>query len=327
MQALTSLAVIAQSPTMMSIFEQIDQISSSDGTVLLIGETGVGKELIAEYIHRTSSRSERPFIKVGLSALPPDLLESELFGHTKGAYTSASADKKGLFELADTGSIFLDDIDDFPLPLQSKLLRILESRELMRIGGTASMPIDTRVVCATKVDLKDLVEAGRFRSDLYYRINVVPISIPPLRERREDIGLLVEHFLKRYAPEKNLTIGQDALKCLTAYEWPGNVRELRNVVQRVALFAKDTIHCKDLPPEISQANTVDQLLKACYRCFTEDQMSMDQVLACLEVNLLKDSLKKAGGNRSQAAKLLKMNLSTFRDKLKKHSLNGNGDGG
>ncbi len=324
MQTLTSLAVIAQSKTMMSIFEQIDQISRSDGTVLLIGETGVGKELIAEYIHRTSERSERPFIKVGLSALPPELLESELFGHEKGAYTSASTEKKGLFQLADTGSIFLDDIDDFPLPLQSKLLRILESRELMRVGGITSIPIDTRVICATKVDLKHLVEAGRFRSDLYYRINVVPITIPALRERREDIPLLVEHFLKRYAPENSVTISDDAITCLTTYEWPGNVRELRNVVQRIALFAKDTVHCKDLPPEISQANTVGQLLKACYRCFTEDQMSMDQVLACLELNLLKDSLKKSGGNRSQAAKMLKMSLSTFRDKLKKYDLNGNG---
>ena len=322
MQTLTSLAVIAQSTTMISVFGQIDQISGSDGSVLLIGETGVGKELIAEYIHRTSARAERPFIKVGLSALPPDLLESELFGHERGAYTSANADKKGLFELADTGSIFLDDIDDFPLPLQSKLLRILESRELMRVGGTKSIPIDTRVICATKVDLMGLVEAGRFRSDLYYRINVVPILIPPLRERREDIPLLIEHYLKRYAPDKPLAIGDDALKCLTTYEWPGNVRELRNVIQRIALFAKETVHCKDLPPEISQANTAEQLLKACYRCFSEDQMSLDQVLACLEVNLLKDSLKKAGGNRSQAAKLLKMSLSTFRDKLKKYNLNG-----
>jgi len=322
MQTLTSLAIIAQSTTMTSIFGQIDQISRSEGTVLLIGETGVGKELIAEYIHRTGARAERPFIKVGLSALPPDLLESELFGHERGAYTSASSDKKGLFELADTGSIFLDDIDDFPLGLQSKLLRILESRELMRVGGTKSIPIDTRVICATKVDLKDLVEAGRFRSDLYYRINVVPIAIPPLRERRDDIPLLLDHYLKRYAPGSSLTIGEDALKCLTTYEWPGNVRELRNVVQRIALFAKDTVHCKDLPPEISQANTAEQLLKACYRCFTEDQMSLDQVLACLELNLLKDSLKKSGGNRSQAAKLLKMSLSTFRDKLKKYNLNG-----
>jgi two-component system, NtrC family, response regulator AtoC len=325
MQTLTSLAVVAHSRTMMSIFEQIDQISASDGTVLLIGETGVGKELFAEYIHRTGSRADFPFIKVGLSALPPELLESELFGHERGAYTSANAEKKGLFELAHTGSIFLDDIDDFPLQLQSKLLRILESREMMRVGGTISIPIDTRVICATKVDLKSLVESGRFRSDLYYRINVVPIVIPPLRERREDIPLLIEHFLKRYAPEKTLAIGEDALKCLTTYQWPGNVRELRNVVQRVALFSRDTVRCKDLPPEISQANTVDQLLKACYRCFTEDQMSMEQVVACLEVNILKDSLKKAGGNRSQAAKLLKMSLSTFRDKLKKYNLNDGSD--
>lgn len=326
MHTLTSLAVIAQSSTMMSIFEQIDQISSSDGTVLLIGETGVGKELIAEYIHRTGARADRPFIKVGLSALPPDLLESELFGHERGAYTSASNDKKGLFELADTGSIFLDDIDDFPLPLQSKLLRILEARELMRVGGTKSIPIDTRVICATKVDVKDLVDAGRFRSDLYYRINVVPITIPPLRERRSDIPLLIEYFLKRYAPDRPLAIGEDALNCLITHQWPGNVRELRNVVQRIALFAKETVRSMDLPPEISQANTVEQLLKACYRCFSEDQMSLDQVVACLEVNLLKDSLKKAGGNRSQAAKLLKLNLSTFRDKLKKHNLNENGSG-
>lgn len=318
----TTTSMIARSSAMEAVFERVDTIAATDSSVLLIGETGVGKELLAEYIHRSSRRDQRSFVKIGLSAVPADLLESELFGHEKGAYTSAASEKKGLFELAHTGTIFLDDIDDFPVHLQAKLLRVLESRELMRIGGTQTIQINVRVICASKIDLKELVDRGAFRSDLYYRINVVPIIIPPLRDRREDIPLLVDHYLRRYSPDQTIEIDTAALSTLSEYSWPGNVRELRNVVQRIALFAKGRIEIKDLPIEIRSNNEMSTLLKACNRCMIESKMSFEELVTCLESNLLRQALEQTHGNRSQAAKLLKMSLSTLRDKLKKYNLNG-----
>jgi transcriptional regulator with GAF, ATPase, and Fis domain len=315
-----TLSLVAQSPIMRSVLAQVDTIAASESSLLLIGETGVGKELIAEYTHRSSPRRDRPLVKVGLAALPPELLESELFGHERGAYTSASSEKKGLFEMAETGTIFLDDIDDFPLVLQSKLLRVLDAGEILRVGGTRPIPIDVRLVTATKVDLKNLVDRGLFRSDLYYRINVVPISIPPLRERREDIPQMVAHFLRRYVPNREVRVRDDAMRMLQEYAWPGNVRELRNVVQRIALFANDEICPTDLPVEIRHDTPVNLFVKACSRCFADDGMSFEQVITCLEMNLLQQAMQQTRGNRSHAARLLGMNLSTFRDKLKKHSL-------
>lgn len=315
-----SLTIITQNESMRSILSSLDKTVESDSSILLIGETGVGKELVAEYIHRTSPRAMRPFVKVGLSALPAELLESELFGHEKGAFTSASAEKKGLFELADTGSIFLDDIDDFPLNLQSKLLRVLESRELMKIGGHTSIPIDVRLITASKIDLKELVDRGLFRADLFYRINVVPVTIPPLRDRREDIPLLIEHYLQRFAPDKAITVSHDALRSLVNYHWPGNVRELRNAIQRISLFVTNEIGLQDLPKEIRDENPVDFLLKACNKCFIDGNMTFDQITACLESNLIRQAIRQADGNRSLAAKTLSMSLSTFRDKMKKYDI-------
>lgn len=315
-----SLTILTQNEKMQNIISGIDHIVSSDSSILLIGETGVGKELFAEYIHRTSPRQMQPFIKVGLSALPGELLESELFGHEKGAFTSAGNEKKGLFELADGGSIFLDDIDDFPYQLQSKLLRVLESRELMRIGGQTSIPINVRLITASKNNLHDLVEKGIFRADLYYRINVVPVDIPPLRERSEDIPLLAEYYLKKFTPEKEINIEKDALRKLIHYQWPGNVRELRNVMQRISLFASDEIKVKDLPSEIRDDHPIHSLTKACQRCLTNEEMTFEEVVACLEKNLLQQSLQESKGNKTQAAKILKMNFSTFRDKLKKYMM-------
>jgi transcriptional regulator with GAF, ATPase, and Fis domain len=317
-----SISLIAKSAAVRDIVSQIDTIASSDSSVLLIGETGVGKELFAEYVHRTSSRSPRPFVKVSLAALPPELLESELFGHDKGAYTSASSEKKGLFELADSGSIFLDDIDDFPLPLQSKLLRVLESHELMRVGGTTPIPVDVRLITATKVDLKEMVQRNLFRADLYYRINVVPFVIPPLRERAEDIPILVDHFIKRFSGDRTVEIDREAMTALTQYSWPGNIRELRNTIQRILLFVNGAIHYSDLPPEVRNENPVDILVKACNRCFAEENMTFEQVVECLEINLLRRMLEESRGNRTRTAKKLGMNLSTLRDKLRKYNLDG-----
>jgi transcriptional regulator with PAS, ATPase and Fis domain len=319
-QSVHSISLITQSDPMLTIISRIDSISASDSSILLIGETGVGKELVAEYIHHTSVRSGNPFIKVGLAALPPDLLETELFGHAKGAYTSAVGEKKGLFELANTGSIFLDDIDDFPILLQSKLLRVLESRELMRVGGEVPIPVDVRLITASKVDLKELVKGGLFRADLYYRINVVPLVIPPLRERPADVPLLVNHFLRRFSPDGIPEIAEDAMKALVRYSWPGNIRELRNTIQRMTLFSHGRITLADLPQEVREENPLDLMIKACNRCFAEDKMSFDDVVTCLEKNLIRRALKEAMGNRSHAARLLGMNLSTLRDKLKKYSL-------
>ena len=314
--------LIAHSESMRDILRRVETITDSDSSVLLMGETGVGKEMVAEYVHRTSTRSDKPFVKVGLAALPPDLIESELFGHEKGAFTSASSEKKGLFELSSGGSIFLDDIDDFPLHLQAKLLRVLESSEIMRVGGMKPIPIDVRLITAAKVNLRELCDQGRFRSDLYYRINVVPLTIPPLRERPDDIPYLVQHFLNRFAPGKNLRVSKEAMDSLIHYQWPGNIRELRNIIQRITLFAHEEITLSDLPQEITGENPMDSLLKACTRCFHEDGMTFEQVVGCLEKNLLQQTLSETQGNRSRAARQLKMSLSTFRDKLKKYNLDG-----
>ena len=322
MQARASVAIVTQSERMRAILARVDTIARSDTSVLLIGETGVGKELFADYIHRVSPRSERPFVKIALSAMPHDLLESELFGHERGAFTTAHNDKKGLFELAHTGTLFLDDIDDVPMPVQTKLLRVLESHQVKRVGGTTTIPVDVRLLTASKVDLKELVNRQLFRADLYYRVNVFPVEIPSLRDRREDVPLLAEHFLRRFAPQKTLTLSADAQRAFSDYSWPGNVRELRNITQRLALFAEGEIGLADLPPELHNGHPVQALVKACARCLTDGSMSYNDVVTCLETNLLRQALAERGGNRTQAARALGLSLSTLRDKLKKYGLDG-----
>jgi DNA-binding NtrC family response regulator len=313
-------SIIAASESMHALYLRIQAIASSSASILIVGETGVGKELIAEYIHRASPRAHHPFIKVGLATLPPELLESELFGHEAGAYTHALREKKGLFELAHRGTILLDDIDDFPRHLQVKLLRVLEEGELMHVGGTKRIPIDTRVICATKVRLKELVERGAFRSDLYYRINVVPITIPPLRERRADIPVLIEHFLHRYAPDSDVFIDEEAARRLQLYTWPGNVRELRNVVQRLALFSRGRVRSTDLPNEISEEAGFRRMLSRCAHCFNDGHLPLDELLSCLEYNLILQALRESRGNRAEAARTLGLKLSTLRDRLEKYHI-------
>jgi transcriptional regulator with GAF, ATPase, and Fis domain len=314
-----SFTLIAKNEKVRELISNIDKIVDSNGSVLLTGETGVGKEIFAEYIHRTSNRSNRPFVKLSLSAMPAELLESELFGHDRGAFTSAATEKKGLFEIA--GSIFLDDIDDVPLKIQKKLLRVLESREIQRVGGTKTIDIDVRLITASKIDLKELVDKGIFRPDLFYRINVVPFNIPPLRERSDDIEPLIEFFIKHFDPAKKITISSDVLKAFVHYSWPGNVRELRNVIQRILLFVNDEIKLSDLPAELRNGNPFDSILKACNNCSLNGDMNFDDIIHCLEHNLINQALAKAEWNQSKAAKNLGLNLSTFRDKLKKHNIN------
>ena len=325
MLAPPSLVVVTQSDRMRAILARVQTIAASDTSVLLVGETGVGKELFADFIHRTSPRRDRPFVKISLSAMPHDLLESELFGHERGAFTNAIADKRGLFEIAHTGTLFLDDIDDVAPSVQVKLLRVLEMGQVMRVGGSGPIPVDVRLITASKVDLDQLVARNMFRADLFYRINVCPVHIPPLRQRREDVPLLAHHFLKRFAPQKALTLRPDAEDALCHYDWPGNVRELRNVMQQVALFAEDDIRAADLPPEIAGTAPVERLIKACGRCIIDGRMSYSEVVACLETNLLRQALSDAGGNRSHAAKALGLSLSTLRDKLHKYGLDDSHD--
>ncbi|GAB4298593.1 MAG: hypothetical protein Kow0098_24040 [Ignavibacteriaceae bacterium] len=320
MKKVDSIALIAKNEKMREMISRVDKIVDSNSSVLLIGETGVGKEILAEYIHRSSPRAGGPFVKLGLSAMPAELLESELFGHEKGAFTSASFEKKGLFEIAHNGTLFLDDIDDVPVQIQTKLLRVLESREILRVGSTVPVPIDVRLITATKIDLKDLVNRNLFRSDLFYRINVVPIKIPPLRARRDDIPYLIEHFLQNYAADKKLTLSNEAMRALVGYSWPGNVRELKNVIHRISLYAEGEIKLEDLPPEISNENPIEFLLKACNKCYIDGSMNFEQIVKCLEYNLLSEALRKTNGNQTRAAKNLGLSLSTFRDKLKKHSI-------
>ena len=323
-QAATASGVLmTQNGRMLDILSRLRTIARTEGSVLLIGETGVGKELLAEYVHQESARASKPMVKVGLAALPRELLESELFGHEKGAYTHAIALKKGLFELSDGGSIFLDDIDDFPLELQSKLLRALEAHEILRVGGTTPIRVNTRLISATKVDLKAMVERRAFRADLYYRINVMPVEIPPLRERPDDIPLLAAHLLRTFAPERELALSERANATLVRYPWPGNIRELRNVIQRICLFADGTIDESELPAEMffqPDVGPAAELSRQCQICREERDLSLDDVVACVERHLLEDALAKAGGNQSQAARLLRMSLSTLRDRLRKHRL-------
>lgn len=302
----------------MEILRLIRKIAYSDSSVLLIGETGVGKEVFAEYIYRTSKRANHPFVKIGLSAMPSDLMASELFGHEQGSFTSANRLKKGLLEIASGGTLFLDDIDDVPLDIQAKLLRVLESGEILRVGGIRPIPVDIRLISASKVDLKVLIKKSLFREDLYYRINVVPIDIPPLRNRRDDIPVLTDHFLRIYAPDRKINVSAEALVALINYPWTGNVRELKNVIQRVALFCKDEIKTTDLPPEFIMDSPIIQVVKACSLCFLEDRFNFNQIVQCIESNLIKEALKKSKGNQSEAARQLGLSLSTFRDKMRKH---------
>ncbi len=314
-----SVHIITQNEAMRTMLSRIDRVVNTSSSILLIGETGVGKEILAEYIHRTSDRSTHPLIKISLSAIPPDLLASELFGHEKGAYTGARESKKGLFELAHTGSIFLDDIDDVPIDMQIKLLRFLENRQFRRVGGARPIAVDVRIISASKVPLEEIVRQNSFRKDLYYRLNVIPFTIPPLRERRDDIPLLTDYFVRHFAGEKKPVFTPEAMSAMMAYHWPGNVRELRNVVQRVTAFCNEKVDRQDLPPEIIQDSAIDQIVDACRSCFLTKGLRLSDIVRCVESNLVMEALKKADGNQSAAARLLNISLSTFRDKMAKYA--------
>ncbi|MBI5874464.1 MAG: sigma-54-dependent Fis family transcriptional regulator [Deltaproteobacteria bacterium] len=312
--------IVGKSKKMKGVYELIETVAPRDATVLIIGESGTGKELIANAIHYNSPRKDKPFVKFSCAALAESLLESELFGHEKGAFTGAVKERRGRFELANNGSIFLDDIDDIPLSMQTKLLRVLQEKEIEKVGGTKTIKVDIRIICATKVDLLKLAKQGKFREDLYYRLNIVPINLPPLRERKEDIPLIVEYLLNKYSSKMGKkTFCHEAMKLLINYDWPGNVRELENVVERVVTLTKSNdIRVEDLPDFLMASPE-----KLCDRHLIdvmEEAASFEDMIKDMEIRLLTLAIKKASGNKSEAARILKMKRETFRDKVEKHGI-------
>lgn len=312
--------IVGKSKKMKGVYELIETVAPRDATVLIIGESGTGKELIANAIHYNSPRKDKPFVKFSCAALAESLLESELFGHEKGAFTGAIKERRGRFELANNGSIFLDDIDDIPLSMQTKLLRVLQEKEIEKVGGTKTIKVDIRIVCATKVDLLKLAKQGKFREDLYYRLNIVPINLPPLRERKEDIPLIVDHLLNKYCSKQDKkTFSPEAMKLLMDYNWPGNVRELENVIERtVTLIRNQEITAQDMPDFLisSPEKLCDQHLID----IMAEAVSFEEAIKDMEKRLLILALEKAGGNKSEAARILKMKRETLRDKVEKHHL-------
>ena len=306
--------IVGTSGPMRQVFEQIARVASTNTTVLIRGESGTGKELIAHAIHYSSARARKPFVKVSCAALPDSLIESELFGYERGAFTGATARKKGRFELADGGTLFLDEIGDVNLSTQVKLLRVLQEREFERLGGTAAIQANVRLVAATNTDLEKAIAAGTFREDLYYRLNVFTIFVPPLRERRTDILLLADHFLEKYAIEhgRNIKrISTPAIDMLMAYHWPGNVRELQNIIERAVLVCDAAVvHGHHLPPTLQTGDASG----------TVAGMSLSNAVAAYEKDLIQDALKTTRGNRVKAAMLLDSTERIISYKVKKYHI-------
>lgn len=310
--------MIGESVAMKEIIETIKKISTSDSSVFIQGESGTGKELIARAIHYSSPRSEKPFIKVNCSALAEGILESELFGHEKGAFTGAIKRKMGRFELADKGTLFLDEIGDMSPVIQLKLLRVLQEREFERVGGTSTIKVDVRVICATNKDLLEEIQRGNFREDLYYRLHIVPIQVPALRERKEDIEALVNHFthkLVKRTRKKIKGVSPDALKVLYKYNWPGNIRELENVIeQSMVLCEKERIEQNGLPGFVSSTHSLPS-----YR-LQLGKKPLTEILEDLERELIKEAYEKAGKVKTETAKILGIKTSALYYKLEKYGL-------
>ena len=325
--------IVGASPAMQQIFKAVGKVAGTDLTVLLRGESGTGKELIARAVHENSRRKGRPFVPVNCAAIPRELLESELFGHEKGAFTGAVAARRGRFEQAEGGTVFLDEVGDMDLSLQTKLLRVLQERQVERLGGEGSVPVDVRIVAATNQDLEAAVTRRAFREDLFYRLNVVTIHLPPLRDRREDIPPLVTHFLTAFAQEQHTAskvFSPEAMALMLAYHWPGNVRELENVVKRAAALATISLILPDHLPDVLRPAPGTQETGARLETFpTEwiraelarlqgslDGRLRDHFVACLERPLLELILRRAGGNQVKAAELLGINRNTLRKRIK-----------
>ncbi len=312
--------VVARSAKMQEVLATVERVAPTNSTVLLGGESGVGKDLIARAVHEKSRRASGPFIKINSSAIPENLLESELFGYEKGAFTGAGASKPGKFELADKGTLFLDEIGDVPLAIQVKLLRVLQEREFERLGGTRTVKVDVRLIAATNRDLREALEQGTFREDLYYRLNVVPIDIAPLRQRKEDIPDLVNLFISRFAGDSGKPvegIAPEAMQVLVNYHWPGNVRELQNIIERACALAKGTVlKVEDIHLDARPARLVNGSGN-----FLPEGMTLEQ----WEDEMIRESLRRANGNKSQAARLLGLSRNALRYRLSKIGIADEGE--
>jgi DNA-binding NtrC family response regulator len=308
--------LVGKSPQMLKIYELIETISKTDATILIMGESGTGKEVVANAIHLQSPRKSRPFVKVNCAALPETLLESELFGHEKGAFTGALRQRKGRFEMADGGTLFLDEIGDISLGVQVKLLRILQERQFERVGGNETLSVDVRLICATQKDLKEEIRKGTFREDLYYRLNVVPIMLPPLRERREDILLLTDHFVDKFSKKMGREItglSGDAKTLLLRYPFPGNIRELENMLERaIALIKGKVIEAEDLPEEVCGGET--PVRNICEKIRASKPLS--SATRVFEKEYIQSVLEKTKGKKGQAAEILGISRKTLWEKIK-----------
>jgi transcriptional regulator with GAF, ATPase, and Fis domain len=303
---------------MQQVFDLIGHVGPSRSTVLVTGESGTGKELVAKAIHSCSQRDGGPFVALNSGGIPADLLESELFGHVKGAFTGAVSSKKGLFEVADRGTVFLDEVGTIPIQLQTKLLRVIQEREFRRVGGLDNIQVNVRIIAATNIDLKAAVERGEFREDLYYRLNVITIPLPPLRERKDDIPLLIDHFTNRFCEadgRQQCSLDQEALRLLIEYDWPGNVRELENAIERaVVLVSEDGRITQDLfPREILESSSVSlgrlQL--------SSNGASLKDLVLEFERDMIITALQKTDWNQKKAADLLRVNPTTLNEKIKR----------
>jgi DNA-binding NtrC family response regulator len=311
--------LVGRSRVMRGLFQLLETVAATSSTVLITGETGTGKELAARAIHHNSARRANRFVALNCSAIPETLLEAELFGHVRGAFTGAVGTRQGRVEQAHKGTLFLDEVGTMSPSLQAKLLRVLQEREFERVGDSHTIKIDVRVIAATHSDLGRMVAENTFREDLYYRLNVIPVQLPPLRERRDDIPLLVQHFLQRLAPDSGrgaMTVSQDAMRRLMAYRWPGNVRQLENTIERALAFSPGRSHIdvQDLPPEIQNEPAV---IGGAETWLPEDGLDFERYIGEIELSLIKRSLERTRGNKRQAARLLNLKRTTLVEKLKR----------
>ena len=315
--------IIGTSPAMQKVFQRMEKIVETDSTILILGESGTGKELVAKALHFNGPRKDKPYVAINCGAIPSELLESELFGHVKGSFTGAVSDKAGKFEVANGGTIFLDEIGTMPQHLQTKLLRVLQEQEIERVGSSKALKLNVRVISATNANLQEEVRQGRFRDDLFYRLNVIPIELPPLRDRREDISVLVRHFLQKICPEMRrpvMNISPAAMRALEAYNWPGNVREIENVVERiVALTDGNMIHPSDLPEGIGKV-AIDGHQDLYAPRVTSDGVDMPQVISGIEKRLISEALEMGKGVKARAARMLGINRTTLVEKMKRLGL-------
>jgi DNA-binding NtrC family response regulator len=312
--------IIGRSQRMRQVFDLIIQAAPSRTTILISGESGTGKELVARALHQNSSRSDRAFITVNSGNLPPDLLESNLFGHVKGAFTGAVYPKKGLFELADKGTIFFDEIGNIPVETQAKLLRVIQEREFMRLGGVETIKVDVRIIAATNVDLRRMMDEGKFREDLYYRLHVITVQLPALRERKDDVPLLVQHFFEKYGRENNkpnLELTPEALELLLEYDWPGNVRELENVIERAAVLNSGSRIDVDMVPDHVRSSRRFQMPQV---AIPPEGISFREVITDFEKRLIESTLEAAGGVQKKAAELLHIKPTTLNEMIKRHDI-------